>query len=164
MLETISKGIEALVAGRLSYLAGTYRLLPENYFDGRPNISAEQALDLLAEKSVAGVQGHIPRIVRRARSIMRRSSQAETVHKADSGSPEKAEQSHAAHESPERTFRTLLSGVPLESSSTYIVPLAKHTALSDSFFPVGYCHGLWISQVPNVSEAYLSAVDRTSQD
>jgi hypothetical protein len=50
LLETISKGLEAVVARRLSYLAETYRLLPENHFGGRPNRSAEQALNLLAEK------------------------------------------------------------------------------------------------------------------
>lgn len=50
LLETISKGLEAVVARRLSYLAETYRLLPENHFGGRPNRSAEQALNLLVEK------------------------------------------------------------------------------------------------------------------
>ena len=32
LLETISKGLEVVVARRLSYLAETYRLLLENYF------------------------------------------------------------------------------------------------------------------------------------
>lgn len=50
LLETISKGLEAVIARRLSYLAETYRLLPENHFGGRPRRSAEQALDLLIEK------------------------------------------------------------------------------------------------------------------
>ncbi|KAL1581903.1 hypothetical protein WHR41_09480 [Cladosporium halotolerans] len=50
LLETIGKGLEAVVARRLSYLAETYRLLPENHFGGRPNRSAEQALNLLVEK------------------------------------------------------------------------------------------------------------------
>jgi hypothetical protein len=50
LLETTSKGVEAVVARRLFYLAETYRLLPENHFGGRPNRSAEQALNLLAEK------------------------------------------------------------------------------------------------------------------
>ena len=50
LLETISKGLEAVVARRLSYLAETYRLLPENHFGGRPQRSAEQALNLLVEK------------------------------------------------------------------------------------------------------------------
>jgi hypothetical protein len=49
-LETTSKGLEALVARRLSYMAETFRLLPENHFGGRPNRSAEQALNLLVEK------------------------------------------------------------------------------------------------------------------
>jgi hypothetical protein len=35
---------------RLSYLAETYRLLPENHFGGRPNRSAEQALNLMVKK------------------------------------------------------------------------------------------------------------------
>jgi hypothetical protein len=50
LLKTISKGLEAVVARRLSYLAETYRLLPENHFGGRPHRSAEQALNLLVEK------------------------------------------------------------------------------------------------------------------
>lgn len=50
LLETISKGLEAVVARRLSYLAETYRLLPENHFGGRPKRSVEQALNLLVEK------------------------------------------------------------------------------------------------------------------
>jgi hypothetical protein len=50
LLETISKGLETVVARRLSYLAETYRLLPENHFGGRPSRSAEQALNLLVEK------------------------------------------------------------------------------------------------------------------
>lgn len=50
LLQTISKGLEAVVARRLSYLAETHRLLPENHFGGRPNRSAEQALNLLVEK------------------------------------------------------------------------------------------------------------------
>jgi hypothetical protein len=50
LLETISKEREALVARRLSCLAETYRLLLGNHFGGRPNRSAEQALNLLVEK------------------------------------------------------------------------------------------------------------------
>jgi hypothetical protein len=50
LLEMISKGLEAVVARRLSYLAEAYRLLPENHFGGRPGRSAEQALNLLVEK------------------------------------------------------------------------------------------------------------------
>lgn len=47
---TISKDLEAVVARRISYIAETYRLLPENHFGGRPKRSAEQALNLLVEK------------------------------------------------------------------------------------------------------------------
>jgi len=50
LLETISKGPEAVVARRLSYLAGTYKLLPENHFGGQPHRSAEQVLNLMVEK------------------------------------------------------------------------------------------------------------------
>lgn len=46
----MSKGLEAVVARRLSYLAETYTLLPKIHFGGRPNRSAEQALNLLVEK------------------------------------------------------------------------------------------------------------------
>ena len=50
LLETLSKGLETVVARRLSYLAETYRLLPENHFGGRPRRSGEQALNVLVEK------------------------------------------------------------------------------------------------------------------
>jgi hypothetical protein len=50
LLQTISKGLKAVIAKRLSYLAETYILFSENQFGGRPNRSAEQALDLLVEK------------------------------------------------------------------------------------------------------------------
>jgi len=50
LLETLSKGLETIVARRLSYLAETYRLLPENHFGGRPRRSGEQALNVLIEK------------------------------------------------------------------------------------------------------------------
>jgi hypothetical protein len=43
LLETISKGLEAVVARRLSYLAETYRLLPENHFGGRPQRSSDSS-------------------------------------------------------------------------------------------------------------------------
>jgi hypothetical protein len=49
-LQTISKGLEVVVARRLSYLAETYRLLPENHFGGRLQRLVEQALNLLVEK------------------------------------------------------------------------------------------------------------------
>jgi hypothetical protein len=50
LLQTISKRLEAVIARRLSYLAETYRMLPENHFGGQPNRSVEQALNLLVEK------------------------------------------------------------------------------------------------------------------
>lgn len=50
LLARISKGLEAAVAKRMSYIAETYRLLPENHFGGRPKRSAEQALNLRVEK------------------------------------------------------------------------------------------------------------------
>jgi hypothetical protein len=50
LLKTISKRREAVVARRLSCLAEAYRLLPENRFGGRPNRSAEQALNLMVKK------------------------------------------------------------------------------------------------------------------
>jgi hypothetical protein len=59
------------------------------------------------------------------------------------------------------TFRTLLSGLDLESSSDYTVPFANLTLLSDSFFPVGYRRGFWGPQVKQVDEAYLDMVDRS---
>jgi len=50
LLPTISKGLEAVVAARLSYLAETYKLLPTNHFGARPRRSAEQALNTLVER------------------------------------------------------------------------------------------------------------------
>jgi hypothetical protein len=50
LLPTISKGLEAVVAARLSYLAETYKLLPKNHFGARPRRSAEQALNTLIER------------------------------------------------------------------------------------------------------------------
>ena len=50
LLPTISKGLEAIVATRLSYLAERYSLLPTNHFGGRKQRSCEQALDVLIEK------------------------------------------------------------------------------------------------------------------
>lgn len=50
LLATISKGLEAVVAKRISYIGEAYRLLPENRFGGRPKRSAEPALNLLVEK------------------------------------------------------------------------------------------------------------------
>lgn len=50
LLPTISKGLEAIVATRLSYLAERHSLLPTNHFGARKQRSSEQALDVLVEK------------------------------------------------------------------------------------------------------------------
>jgi hypothetical protein len=50
LLPTISKGLEAVIAARLSYLAEEYGLLPKNHFGARPKRSAEQALNVLVER------------------------------------------------------------------------------------------------------------------
>jgi hypothetical protein len=50
LLPTISKGLEAAVAARLSFITETYNLLPSNHFGARPRRSAEQALNVLVEK------------------------------------------------------------------------------------------------------------------
>ena len=50
LLPTISKGLEAIIATRLSYLAERYCLLPTNHFGARKQRSCEQALDVLVEK------------------------------------------------------------------------------------------------------------------
>jgi len=50
LLPTISKGLEAVIAARLSYLAEEHGLLPENHFGARPKRSAEQALNVLIER------------------------------------------------------------------------------------------------------------------
>ena len=50
LLPTISKGLEAIIASRLSYLAERYGLLPTNHFGARKQRSCEQALDVLVEK------------------------------------------------------------------------------------------------------------------
>lgn len=62
------------------------------------------------------------------------------------------------------TFRTLLSGLDLESSSDHTVPFANLTLLSDSFFPVGYRRGFWGPQVEQVDETYLGVIDRSFHD
>jgi hypothetical protein len=49
-LPTISKGLEAVIAARLSYLAEEYGLLPKNHFRARPKRSAKQALNVLVER------------------------------------------------------------------------------------------------------------------
>ena len=50
LLQTISKGLEAVVAARMSYLTERFNLLPANHFGGRPRRSAEQALNVLVER------------------------------------------------------------------------------------------------------------------
>jgi hypothetical protein len=50
LLPTISKGLEAVVAARLSYITEKYNLLPMNHFSARPRRSAEQALNVLVER------------------------------------------------------------------------------------------------------------------
>lgn len=49
LLPTISKGLESIVAARLSYMAERYNLLPNNHFGARKHRSSEQALNVLAE-------------------------------------------------------------------------------------------------------------------
>jgi hypothetical protein len=50
LLPTISKGFEAAIAARLSFITETYSLLPSNHFGARPRRSAEQALNVLVER------------------------------------------------------------------------------------------------------------------
>jgi hypothetical protein len=50
LLPTISKGLEAIIAVRLSYIAKEYSLLPKNHFGVRPKRSAEQTLYVLIER------------------------------------------------------------------------------------------------------------------
>ena len=50
LLQTISKGLEAVVAAQLSYLTEKFYLLPPNYFGGRLRRSAEYALNVLVER------------------------------------------------------------------------------------------------------------------
>ncbi|KAF4547022.1 Hypothetical protein D9617_69g078010 [Elsinoe fawcettii] len=47
LLSTLSKGLEAIVAKRLSYLAERYDLLPSGHFGGRPQRSCEDAVNKL---------------------------------------------------------------------------------------------------------------------
>jgi hypothetical protein len=51
LLPTISKGLEEVVAARLSYIAEEYRLLLANHFGARPRRSAEQVLNVLVERT-----------------------------------------------------------------------------------------------------------------
>ncbi|TKA72913.1 hypothetical protein B0A49_08441 [Cryomyces minteri] len=50
LLPTISKGLDAVVANRISYLAEKYSLLPKNHFGARRQRSCEQALSVLIER------------------------------------------------------------------------------------------------------------------
>lgn len=49
LLPAISKGLESIVAARLSYMAERYNLLPNNHFGARRHRSSEQALNVLVE-------------------------------------------------------------------------------------------------------------------
>lgn len=50
LLQTLSKGLEAVIAKRLSYMAETHNLLPVNHFGARKQRSCEQAINILVEK------------------------------------------------------------------------------------------------------------------
>lgn len=50
LLATISKGLETVVARRVSYLAEEHQLLPYNHFGARRKRSCEQAITVLMEK------------------------------------------------------------------------------------------------------------------
>jgi hypothetical protein len=50
LLPTISKGLEAVVTARLSYMVERNSQLPDNHFGARPRRSAEQALNVLVER------------------------------------------------------------------------------------------------------------------
>lgn len=50
LLPTISKGLEAVLANRLSYIAEEHELLPPYHFEGRRKRSSEQALNVLSER------------------------------------------------------------------------------------------------------------------
>jgi hypothetical protein len=49
LLATLGKGLESVVAERISHVVETYGLLPTNHFRARKQRSAEQALLLLQE-------------------------------------------------------------------------------------------------------------------
>jgi hypothetical protein len=57
LLLTISKGLEVVIAVRLSYIAKEYSLLPKNHFGVRPKRLAEQALNVLIERIHKGWRG-----------------------------------------------------------------------------------------------------------
>jgi hypothetical protein len=50
LLATISKGLEAVVANRLSFMAGKHNLLPSNHFGARKRRSCEQAINVLVHR------------------------------------------------------------------------------------------------------------------
>ncbi|KAI4732297.1 hypothetical protein E4T50_17119 [Aureobasidium sp. EXF-12298] len=50
LLATISKGLEAVVANRLSFMAEKHNLLPSNHFGARKKRSCEQAINVLVER------------------------------------------------------------------------------------------------------------------
>jgi hypothetical protein len=50
LLPTISKGLEAVVTARLSYMAEGNSQLPDNHFRARPRRSAEHALNVLVKR------------------------------------------------------------------------------------------------------------------
>lgn len=50
LLQTLGKGLEAVIAARMSYLTEKLHLLPDNHFGGRPRRSAEHALNVLVER------------------------------------------------------------------------------------------------------------------
>lgn len=49
-IPTISKGLEAVIARRMSYLAETYDLLPENHFGARKRRSCKRAVNAVIDK------------------------------------------------------------------------------------------------------------------
>lgn len=50
LIPTISKGLEAVIASRMSYLAETHNLLPENHFGACKRRLCEQGVNVLIEK------------------------------------------------------------------------------------------------------------------
>jgi hypothetical protein len=50
LLATISKGLEALVANRLSFMAEKHNLLPSNHLRARKRRSCEQAINVLVHR------------------------------------------------------------------------------------------------------------------
>jgi hypothetical protein len=50
LLATISKGLKAVVANRLSFMAEKHNLLPSNHFGARKRRSCEQAINVLVHR------------------------------------------------------------------------------------------------------------------